>query len=330
MQKFNQRESRFLAMLKTQRPDNSPGHWSFCQKYLKPVFGPSDAFGNYTLTVGPEKPRIMFASHSDTVHTKDGMQKLSIDQNRMIGLHSKSLSNCLGADCTTGVHIILEMIRAGIPGMYAIFAAEEIGCLGSKDFVKHRKADIAGIDFVISLDRKGTDSIITHQCSQRTASDSFAFDLARILNMEFKADSNGVFTDSNEFRAVVSECTNLSVGYFRQHTKSETQDLAFLERLTDSMINADWSQLKAYRDCTITEYESDPFGDNWPGSYRATKSAKIYSYEDWAGFEPTMRDLVRDYPNAVADWLEDQGMNADDLANQLGISNGARDSAYGN
>jgi hypothetical protein len=44
-------------------------------------------------------------------------------------------SNCLGADCTTGVWLILEMIKANVPGVYVIHSDEEVGGKGARDMV---------------------------------------------------------------------------------------------------------------------------------------------------------------------------------------------------
>lgn len=325
MKTLNERESRFLQMIRTKRPDMSPMWRAFCRMYLEPEFGLPDASGNYLLTIG-EKPRVMFAAHSDTVHNKGGFQKVALSKSGIVSLASNTKSNCLGADCTTGIHIILEMVKARVPGMYAIFAAEEIGCIGSRDFVKSRLDEIAGIDCVISLDRKGTESIITHQMGKRTASDSFALDLARVLDMPFRPDPSGAYTDSNEFARHVSECTNLSVGYTGQHSKAETQDLRFLEKLTDQMIQADWSSLKAYRDCSVIEPA--------PLSYYSPKKKAaqldwLYGagYDQYQSMPSTFRELVREYPNAIADWLEDSGLNLDDVLNELGLLD--RGSRYG-
>lgn len=320
-------ESRFIEMIRTMRPDGTKAHIAFCRQYLEPVFGKPDIAGNYVRQIGKES-RIMFAAHSDTVHSFGGLQKIQV-LNGMVKLHPKSKSNCLGADCTTGVHIILEMMRANVPGIYAIFSAEEIGCLGSRDFVKSGLDEFPGLEFVISLDRKGCESIITHQMGARTASDKFAHDLARILDLDLRPDPTGSYTDSNEFARHVSECTNLSVGYFGQHTKAESQDLEFLSIMVDSMIRADWQSLRAYRDPRVKEY------DSWPsyGKSAKMKPTKIgrgfksnllpynsSAFDTWPDAPLTMRDLVRENPKAIADWLEDNGIRPDELASELGLN----------
>jgi hypothetical protein len=56
-------------------------------------------------------------------------------------------------------------------------------------------------------------------------------------------DDSGIYTDTAEFFAIVPNCTNLSVGYDKEHSKNETLDKAYIEALRDSLIAADWSAL---------------------------------------------------------------------------------------
>lgn len=303
----------FLDMLRHMRPEGSKMHRAFCVRYLEPVFGPADLDGNYTLKIG-KNPRIMFTAHSDTVHAIGGFQKLQIGRdaktgNDTIRLHPKSKSNCLGADDTSGIYLILEMIAAGVPGLYCVFNAEEIGCKGSRAFAEFRVKELAGIEFCISFDRKGFDSVITHQSSGRTCSDQFANDLAGILGADLglKPDPTGSYTDSNEFAGLVSECTNLSVGYLAQHTAKESQDWEYLQDLAGRLIRADWDSLRAFRDCSVIEIA--PSLRHWR--------------EVWADYydspRMTLEDICRDYPDYVADWLGQSGMSAEQLIDDLGI-----------
>ena len=54
--------------------------------------------------------------------------------------------------------------------------------------------------------------------------------------VNLKCDPSGVFTDSAEFTSIVPECTNLSVGYFCQHTHAEKTDVAFAYSLCLALI----------------------------------------------------------------------------------------------
>ena len=60
-------------------------------------------------------------------------------------------------------------------------------------------------------------------------------------------------TDSYQFIDLIPECTNISVGYFNEHTVSEVQDIEFLKLLclTSSKIN--WDDLPTKR--KILDYD---------------------------------------------------------------------------
>ena len=170
-------------------------------------------------------------------------------------------NDCLGADCTSGIYLILEMIKTGIEGVYCIFADEEIGCVGSTAMAEDLKRSqeqnlyhpLASCDIMISFDRMGDNSIITHQSGIRTASDEFANSLSAELEMGHIADNTGSYTDSNEFAKLIPECTNLSVGYLGQHTANEDQDFNYLTDLLYSLTFIDADALVVSRDPTVEE-----------------------------------------------------------------------------
>lgn len=295
-------------MLSYMRPAYGDTERQFAKEYLEPVFGNPDKAGNYVLSVG-KNPKICFTAHYDTVHNFDGKQNVVV-KNDVISLAPKQESNCLGADCTTGVWLILEMIKAQIPGVYAIHAAEEIGCVGSKALVARHPQWIDRVKAVISFDRKGNNSIITHQMGLRTCSDVFAASLGQILGLDMRADDTGSYTDSNEYAHKVSECTNISVGYYGQHTKNETQDLAFAESLKEALIKADWSKLVFQRDPNETEYLY--FADNYGYGMGEFHFSEEYAISD-------MYDLLRDYPKQIAKLLVSTGYTAEDIAEELDL-----------
>lgn len=292
--------SSLVQMLTYMRPHGTVSHSLFCERYLEPIFGKPDFFGNYICRVG--ESNIAFMSHHDTVHNSGGIQKVQVT-NGIAHLPNGAKSNCLGADCTTGIWLMLEMISAKVSGLYIVHAEEESGCKGSRYIVNSNPDLFNGIDFAISFDRKGRTSIITHQMGMRTASDKFAESFAAIMPMELIADDSGSYTDSNEYAADISECTNLSVGYLNQHTSYEVQDLHFAAELADGLISAKWSELVAARD--PADYDSfwgDPYSD--------------YGYtNDFYG----MSKMVSDYPDEVADILERLGVDAESLKAELGL-----------
>ena len=117
------------------------------------------------------------------------------------------------------------------------------------------------------------------------------------------ADDSGVYTDSNEYRFAVSECTNISVGYYHQHTARECQDMLFLRRLVRALIAADWNKLDFARPLSDPSESAGYFWDT-PTSNRT---------------DSNMVAIVEEYPELIAELLEQFGYNASGLLEELNI-----------
>ena len=288
-----------LEMLQYKRPSGSVTERRFCKRFLEPVFGKAyDDFGNYVLSVGDD-PTIAFTAHYDTVHAEEGMQKVVIEDGKISAVDS----NCLGADCTTGIYIILEMIKANIPGVYIIFAAEEVGCKGSSYMRDQHPEFLDKLSAMISFDRFGETSVITHQMGFRTASDAFANSLSDALNMpQLVPDTRGSYTDSNEFADIIPECTNLSVGYLNQHSSKETQDLTYLKFLMGQIMRAEWGLLVFPR-----TPEADTLWSN-----------QFYTDDERDELD-NMEQIVYENTSLVAQLLMDYGLKSTDLIEDLGL-----------
>lgn len=302
-----------IEMLKFRRAPGTKSIRAFEKRFLEPILGKPDRAGNYSIDVG-KFPNVIFAAHFDSVHYRGGIQRIEIIGDCVTLAPDERNSNCLGADCATGIWLILEMISAGVSGRYVIHADEESGCLGSKWLVKNRPEMLKGIDAVISLDRKGTQDIITHQSTGRTCSDDFAESLADILLLPMKPSDLGSYTDSVEYAGEVSECTNLSVGYYMQHTEVESQDLSFAESLCFALINADWCGLRFSRLPGDFEIPNNRF--HWSGfndNYTTQDSEMSMD-------EMSMDEMVSAYPDLVADMLVSLGYTRDDLARDIADS----------
>lgn len=297
-----------LDMLKYKRPSDSWSEKEFCEVYLKPVFGEPDEHGNYIKIIyekahrGFVQPQVCFTAHYDTVHSVAGKQQLHLTGDIVSAVNS----DCLGADCTTGVWLILGMIEADVPGVYVVHYGEESGCIGSRALVKDCPDWLEYTKAVISFDRKGEESIITHQMGVRTASDDFAVSLSKALGMpSLRPDPTGSYTDSNEYSSIISECTNLSVGYLNQHTPKESQNVFFAYQLLDALINADWSELVFKRD--PEEHEID-YSYGWGYSKKEKKVMTNVSQ---------LEDLIMDFPEELARVLDDWGCDAEYLYSQI-------------
>lgn len=294
--------NRLLEMLEFRRPAGSVYEQAFIDRYIKP-YGPKvDFFGNQIIDIG-SKPNVIWSSHTDTVHNTSGLQRLIINKNFVRAAPSKD-SNCLGADCTTGVWLMLEMLDAGVEGRYIFHRDEEAGGKGSKYIAKSTPDVLKGIDAAIAFDRRGCTDIITHQGSSRTASDEFAKSVADEILGNYKACSYGSFTDTKSYMGLVPECTNLSVGYAGAHTNSENQDLAHARWLRDRMLVFSTSGLIIKRKPEEENFHS--YGNNNGYSYHHGHGATSNGYQSWKPAE-TIFDLVRTYPSSASKILELMG-----------------------
>ena len=215
-----------------------------------------DEFGNLFIQIGQSD--VMFTSHLDTATSALSVVN-HVFEGDIIKTDGKSI---LGADDKAGVTIMLNMIKNEIPGLYYFFLGEEVGCIGSKKVAGVQKENkIEGINKVISFDRRGTNSVITYQSSQRCCSDTFGSALSEQLNLadstfKYENDPTGILTDSVQFIKIYSECTNISVGYQSEHTFSESQNIEHLTKLAEACLKVDWSGLPVERDPSKTEYRS--------------------------------------------------------------------------
>lgn len=215
-----------------------------------------DVHGNLYTKIGESD--VMFTSHLDTATSALTPITHILDGN-IVKTDGKSI---LGADDKAGVTIMLYMIEKKVPGLYYFFLGEEVGCIGSKKLAEEHKVEkVTGINKVISFDRRGTNSVITFQASSRCCSDKFGEALASELNkyettFQYLTDPTGVYTDSAQFVKIYAECTNISVGYYQEHTFSERQDLEHLEKLAEACTKVDWTSLPVDRDPKKVEYRS--------------------------------------------------------------------------
>ncbi len=231
-------------LLSYRRAHNSPGERQYVIDHIKPLNPELIATDKgevmaFIVRVGTSP--IMFTSHTDSVHmnVETVWQKVLFKN----GLYCKNDNQPLGADDAAGNWLMFHMIAAKVPGIYAFFRGEERGGIGSSYCAKHRQDLFEGIKCAIALDRKGTSSVITHQAGSRGCSDEFGLSLAKILGMGHKLDPGGIYTDTAEFFGLVPNCTNLSVGYDREHSKHETLNKGYIEALCNALIKADWAQL---------------------------------------------------------------------------------------
>jgi len=266
-----------------------------------------DKYDNLFIKIGDSDT--MFTAHLDTA-TSSLVDINHVIDGDIIKTDGKSI---LGADDKAGVAIMLYMIDKKVPGLYYFFVGEEVGCVGSKKVAdEHKKEKIEGISKVVSFDRRGTKSVITYQCSKRCASDEFAKALALQFNtvedtFKYDTDEGGVLTDSIQFTSIYPECTNISVGYQSEHTHSESQNIAHLEKLAIACVKVDWVALPVKRDPSKTEYRSYGggygcgygYGDDWSDNdFGYTKRNYKYNSSSWKGNHKSSKDTTYTSPKS--------------------------------
>lgn len=243
---------------------------------ILPAGGIKDEKGNMYYVRGTKAERkIIFSSHLDTVHTTPMKLRLRnvVEENGvvtdLISATTEDMKPCvLGADDKVGVYIMLRMMEANIPGLYIFHVGEERGCLGSKWIVNQSGSFFDEIKnrfkAVVAFDRKGYDDVITHQSPGRTCSDEFARGICTQLNRVLppkklmKPSNLGSYTDSATYCRDIPECTNISVGYFSQHTDKEHFDMYWLEKfLIPAVLQTEWNNLPIKRDPkALTNYQN--------------------------------------------------------------------------
>lgn len=200
-----------------------------------------DEYGNYYLRLG--KSRSMFTCHLDDVSWNYEKINHVIDKN-YIKTDGRTI---LGADDKAGVTVLLNMIYNKIPGTYYFFIGEESGMQGSNGILNIKKQwFIDNFDRCISFDRRGYGSIISSQIGMKCCSDIFVNSLKEQFdNLDFihRNDPNGIYTDSAAFIGIIPECTNISVGYFNEHSTREYQDISYLDKLCKNVLKINWEVL---------------------------------------------------------------------------------------
>jgi hypothetical protein len=211
-----------------------------------------------------------------------------------------------------GIWLAQEMITARVPGIYVFHRGEECGGLGSTWLAQNAPSWFAQFDAAIALDRAGYEDVITHQGGQRCCSDEFAKSLAMAIGGNFKPCDRGVFTDTANYVDLIGECTNLSVGYFKQHGPMEHTNLSFAASLRDALVKADWASLVFKRQ----PGEADPdwaWDDKYGFNDYSRGSTGDHAYGDLDPEIEDLEDYIRAYPWVVAQFLHEQGVTVDEL-----------------
>lgn len=274
--------------------DNAPAHAKMHR----------DAAGNLHIDtrISPEN-RTLFTAHVDTVHRDQGPNKI-----RKTNTHWYADGAPLGADDGAGCAMLMHLLHSGVDAYFLFTQGEECGGIGAK-FAAKDVAFLKQFDRAIAFDRRGIDSVITHQGWGRTASDAFAQALSDALNEDmtlmYLPDDTGVYTDTAEFTDVIPECTNISVGYDHEHSDRESLDILHFAALAKRVVSIDWDALPTDRDPTKHESKFDSMRD-WTGwSYSKHKPTSVNSSFDTYATFSRGHYFVDDYDDILREDLRD-------------------------
>jgi hypothetical protein len=247
--------------------------------------------------------RTLFVAHVDTVHRDDGA-------NKFIKAHGKWFAKDapLGADDGAGCAMLMHLLCSGVPGYYIFTQGEECGGIGAKHLADHHKDLLRQFDRAIAFDRRGVDSVITHQGYGRCCSDEFADALADALNEDLRLmylpDNTGVYTDTAEFTDLIPECTNISVGYDREHSDKESLDIYHFMALAERVVQIAWDNLPTKRDPSVVEPEPDYsyayYKSTWAKQV-STTSVNSSFFDEVRGGQPWQDDADEDVKEAIYD-----------------------------
>lgn len=241
--------------------------------------------------------RTLFVAHVDTVHRDCGPNKIRKTQGMWYADGA-----CLGADDGAGCAILMHLLAASVPGYYIFTQGEERGGIGAKFLADHCPELLGEFDRAIAFDRRGIDSVITHQGWGRCCSDDFASALSAELCADgvlmYLGDDTGVYTDTAEFTALIPECTNISVGYYNEHSDRETLDIHHFTALAAAVVKIKWDALPTVRDPKYVE--PLPIIDSWKPKYGTTSWDGAWK-DSWMDYASTNTQTTY----SEAEWLED-------------------------
>jgi len=270
----NDPRKTFLSLVTETYPH---GHEEEVVDFITPGLDKDD-YGNYYTVIGNSDT--VFTCHLDTAsRTKSPVNLVSYNKNGEEFIVTDGTS-ILGADDKSGVTVMMYMIANNVPGVYWFFIGEERGGLGSR----HVSNNIQNYPFMsgktkcVSFDRRNYYSVITKQMGVQCCSNEFAQQICDQMSksgLKLSLDPTGVFTDSANFIEQINECTNISVGYFNEHTHQEMQNMTYLESLCKAAVSCDWSGIKVHRKLAD---ESETF-KKYPQLVKELKRTNFYNFD---------------------------------------------------
>lgn len=126
----------------------------------------------------------------------------------------------LGADDRAGIFAILQIIQSGLRPSIILTTDEERGGLGAQKLAK-KECPIPFLKYMIQLDRHGSCDCVFYDCANG--------DFIKFVSQYGFIEALGSFSDISFLMPAWGICgTNLSVGYFNEHSTSEILNVNIL------------------------------------------------------------------------------------------------------
>jgi len=154
-------------------------------------------------------------AHMDTVHRE--LIKDFYDYKNEKDEHILSSPQGIGGDDRCGIFMILKLLEAGFRPTVIFCEDEEIGCVGSKKFIKHDDLvkKLGECNYIIELDRKGSNDAVFYEC------DNAEFTNYIVCSTGYEEAWGSCSDISYLAPAAGIAAVNFSCGYYNPHQTSE-------------------------------------------------------------------------------------------------------------
>ncbi len=162
-------------------------------------------------------------AHMDTVHSTP-VKQLYYDREENVMWSPQGL----GADDRAGVYGMVEILKRNLRPTLILTTDEEKGGLGASKLIGDIKECPCELNFLIELDRRGSDDCVFYDCDNRDFE-------TYIEGFGFKT-SWGSFSDISYIAPAWGlAATNLSIGYEDEHSKIETLNIDWMFNTIDKV-----------------------------------------------------------------------------------------------
>lgn len=183
---------------------------TYLTKYMKSKYNDVTSSDGFIYAKGTFP--VLLVAHMDTVHKEKVKQIIYSDGGDKI-----SSPQGIGGDDRCGIYMILNIIK-DYKCSVLFTEDEEIGCIGANKFVKtlrKKEIEIAKVNYMIELDRKGDKDAVFYEC------DNPEFEQFILQDNDWQL-AYGSYTDIVELEQEIGVAgVNFSCGYHKAHTTDE-------------------------------------------------------------------------------------------------------------